>query len=64
MQFHHVKRTVFTWLAIVFAAVIVFAFTSPRGADRYEVYLNKKLLFQAFVGTGSTDKSFQLDRNN
>jgi len=64
MQLQQIKRSTITRLSILLAGLVLFSFTSPRGGDRYEVYLNKKLIFQEFVSLANNPKSFQLDRNN
>ena len=64
MQSHHFKSASFKWIGIVIAGISLFSFASPSGGDRYEVYLNKKLVFQEFVHLGNAVKSFQLERNN
>ena len=64
MQFHHLKSAAFKWLGVFIAGITLFSFVSPSGGDRYEVYLNKKLIFQEFVHSGNAVKSFQLERNN
>ena len=64
MQLQEIKRSIPGRLAMLLAGVVLISFMSPRGGDHYQVYLNKKLVFQEFVSLSSTAKSFQLDRNN
>ena len=64
MQLQQIKRSTLTRLTILLAGVALISFVSPRGGDHYQVYLNKKLIFQEFVSLSTSAKSFQLDRNN
>ena len=60
------KSAAFTWMVIIIAGITLFSFSSPSGGDRFEVYLNKKLIFQEFVHLSENKKvkTFQLNRNN
>ena len=64
MQLQQIKRSSISRLAIMLAGVVLVSFISPRGGDHYQVYLNKKLIFQEYVSLSSSVKSFQLERNN
>ena len=45
-------------------SVTLFSFLPKPGADHFEVYLNKKLIFQQYVGQQSSPKSLALDQRN
>src|SRR5829696_6299650 len=64
MHFHF-KTTAIKLLVMVFGTTSLISFSSPTGRDRFEIYLNKKLVFQQFVSQeASSPRTFQLDRNN
>jgi hypothetical protein len=64
MQHAHFRPAV-KFFVLLFAAISLVSFTSPAGGDVFEIYLNKKLVFQQFVNAASpTVKSFQLDKSN
>src|SRR5689334_7640748 len=57
-------RITAVWLLILIGAASIISFTSPSGADSYQVYLNNKLVIQEYVTTTSGPKSLQLDKND
>ena len=50
--------------AMILLPVTLLSFIPKPGADHFEVYLNKKLVFQQYVGQNTTTKSLALDQGN
>lgn len=65
MAIQLLKSSAFRWLFILAGVISLSSFHYPMGGDRFEIYLNKKLVFQQFVHDASaSEKTFQIDRNS
>lgn len=64
MQTRIQKNLAITLLAMVTISITLFSFSLRPGGDHFEVYLNKKLVFQQYVGQNSNLKSLALDKRN
>lgn len=63
------KRKAYEYLAIGLLAMVIFSgtlssFSLPPGGDHFEIYLNKKLVFQQLVSHTGGVKSFAIDQQN
>ena len=59
-----IKSTAFTSLMMFVFSIILSSFSNKMGGDSFEVYINKKLVFQQYVTRGEAVKSLQLDQSN
>ena len=64
MQLQQIKRSTLSLLSMLLTGVVLLSFVTPRGGDHYQVYLNKKLIFQEYVTLGNHARSVQVDRDN
>ena len=64
MQNRMQKRTVIGLMAMTVLSVTLFSFSLFPGGDHFEVYLNKKLVFQQNVSQSSSLKTMALDQRN
>lgn len=64
MQTRNQKLLLIGILAISVLSLTLFSFSPRPGADHFEIYLNKKLLFQQYVGQTSALKALTLDQRN
>lgn len=58
------KISNYGFFALMLAPLALLSFLPTPGADHFEVYLNKKLVLQQYVGQNSTTKSIALDQRN
>ena len=58
------KWTVIGLMAMTVLSVTLFSFSLFPGGDHFEVYLNKKLVFQQNVSQSSSLKTLALDQRN
>ena len=58
------KPAAFASFMMLVFSVILFSFSNKMGGDSFEVYINKKLVFQQYVTRGEAVKSLQLDQSN
>jgi len=64
MQKRNQKRLSIVLLAMALCSVTFFSFSVRPGGDHFEVYLNKKLVFQQFVTQTAGVKTFSLDQSH
>lgn len=64
MQTKNQKRLAVALLTMAILSVTLFSFSFLPGGDHFEVYLNKKLVFQQFVSQPASLKSVALDESN
>lgn len=58
------KQPLFALLALIVLSVAIFGFTTNRGLDRYEIYLNSKLILKQAVNDPLVLRKLQLDKAN
>ena len=58
------KPAAFASFMMLVFSVILFSFSNKMGGDSFEVYINKKLVFQQYVTRGEAVKSLQVDQSN
>jgi hypothetical protein len=58
------KQPLLKLLALVVLCLVVFGFTADRGLDRYEIYLNSKLILKQAVNAPLDIRKLQLDKAN
>ncbi len=58
------KQPLLKLLALVVLCIAVFGFTANRGLDRYEIYLNNKLILKQAVNDPLVLRKLQLDKAN
>ncbi|PWV48301.1 hypothetical protein [Chitinophaga sp. S165] len=56
------KQPLLKLLALVVLCIAVFGFTANRGLDRYEIYLNNKLILKQAVNDPLVLRKLQLDK--
>ncbi|MBC7827650.1 MAG: hypothetical protein H7122_07890 [Chitinophagaceae bacterium] len=64
MQTRKQTRLAVGLLAMAILSVTLFSFSLRPGGDHFEVYINKKLVFQQIVSQPSSLKNFSLDESN
>jgi hypothetical protein len=55
----NIKRT--TMFGLLAATIMLFSFSSPKGGDMFEIYLNGNRLMQQFVHVDNSVKSLQVN---
>lgn len=58
------KQSLYKLLALVILCIAVFGFTAERGLDRYEIYLNNKLILKQAVNAPLSLRKLQLSNAN
>ncbi len=56
------KQTLSRALLFAVLCLTLFAFKAPRGIDRFEIYLNNKLILKEYASKDISLKSLQLDK--
>jgi hypothetical protein len=64
MQIRKQMRMVIALFATALLSVTLFSFSFRPGGDHFEIYLNKKLVFQQIVSQPAGLKSLALDQRN